>query len=328
MTAQEKKPMLTFKQTEMPSLPIVDIISVGNDFVTSLDQLPHASIDVVEGVTATKRKLFVRFDNNRWDNNIHDPMKITLMMDEWLKQLQVELNAGIRGQQEYEFAVAYNGGYYSPPSPMFRPLGWDQAGQDAGFAADGRRWEPVQHARRFQGGGLPPMGMRPVGFGGPDGYNFPGADPLDQHNPKVMARRWTANNLLTTLTEHSGRHSKPRLATTWYQNVKGEDELYIEGTIGGNVGVTIRREGIKGVGGGMPYLADGEPILNHIPGTVSFGGKGPTYNFAFYHTVLGESLRDVVTNNVLKEAFQQVWTKFNNACAFELKHLELIFTNE
>jgi hypothetical protein len=52
MTAQEKKPMLTFKQSELPALPIVDIVSVGNEFVTSLDQLPHASIDVVEGVTA------------------------------------------------------------------------------------------------------------------------------------------------------------------------------------------------------------------------------------------------------------------------------------
>lgn len=329
MNTNDSKSMLAFNPAELPELPIVDIVSFANTRVKSLAELPHASIQMVDVKTAQRHDVFVRFDNNRWDHRTHDPMKLGVMFDGWLEKLNVEVNRP-GAEQAYDFVLNYQG-YQQPPQWSPTPGSrWDQPRRfgeqpalGRGFDASGMRsfWDLRNDQQ--------PPGM----FGSPQQHRLY----EEQNNPRIMARRMAAQSLLTQLTEQTGQHASPRLNVSWNTNVAGENQLYIQGTIGGGVGVTLRREAISDVvdDRGNVYVTDvsgrSETTYGRKPtcvaGTVSIGGGKP-YNFAFYHEVLGDRLRESVGNSVLRDAFQQAWTKFSNTCGLELKHLELIFNND
>lgn len=314
MNQQEKKPMLSFDPAALPTIAIVHLASFYNHpsstRMKTLAELPHVLIPVVATANALRSDVFVRFDNNEWDNALHDQMKLASMLDSWLEKLNVELNRG--ATEGYDFATTYQG--YRPEGTLYRrdgsPLAFqsgDQSRHSDPYISGPGRWGHAPMAYPFEAG----PGMY---FAGQAAQN-------PSYDPKAATRRMVAMNLLTQLTEYTGKHLTPRLSTAWQTNRQGEDELYIEGTVGGGVNVVIRRE---------EFAQDSDSCAvprEHIGGTVAIAGQGPAYHFAFYHSVLGNHFRDSVSNSTLNEAFQDAWVKFNRACAFEGHRPKLVFND-
>jgi len=314
MSTQEKRPMLSFFETDLPRLPIVDLISFANIQVKSLDHFPHVVIELVDNKTTQLQRLYVRFDNSRWDNQLHDPLKLSTLFDGWLESLIHDLEVRSDPHTTYDFVGSY---------PAFRaPPSLYQAG--AAFRRPPSAFLTYAEHQARQGWNQPSYwdpSSRAM-FAHPNLRDQPSAQ-----NPRSYARWGAANNLLTQFIEHSNCVKGARLQTTWEMGHDGKSQFYIEGDIGGGVGLMIQHKGFSDVERDSNHPVPMKPDANFGPitGMLTLGENA--YTFAFYHRVLGMDFRQSVSNSILMDAFNRVWERYAKAQGLEARRVALSFDN-
>jgi hypothetical protein len=330
------KSMLLFNSAELPLLPVVKLNPFANTYATEISELPHTVIELTDTRTAERKHLFIHFSDITADSRVHDQAKIVGLLDEWLERLVTRLNKDTGAHPHYELVGGVSN--FDGFSPMAGHQRWPGNGWPVGPGAwpqapVGMGWNDARRpAAGYNPGGLYPnqsFHEAPGRMANAEEGVF-GAGTLSSNIQDAKAayvRNIVAQQLLGAINQHATSRPGPRLNVLMDVDRKhNESGLYIEGSMGNGVTVTLRREVAARREKEWERQSDYgvyAATLDSVTGSVKLAGEN--YLFWFKHELLGAYFPRAISTLPLREGFERLWSQFSGLAFGDTLKFEMIF---